>query len=53
MKTENRGGKRENSGRKKDYDEKTKKVAFIVPEKKVTELKDYVRPLIDKWKIKR
>lgn len=40
---ENRGGKRENSGRKKI--ENGKRVSFIIPENKIEELKQFIKKL--------
>ena len=47
--TENRGGKRENSGSKPKYSEPTKTVAFRCPESKIEELKEIVNNQLNVW----
>lgn len=51
-KKENRGGKRAASGRKKNYNEKTKTVAFRCPLSKVDELKIIVKSKFSEWSVK-
>lgn len=46
-----RGGKRANSGTKKQYTEETTTVAFRVPKSKVSEIKELVQHKLLSWKI--
>ena len=47
-----KGGKRENAGRKKEYNEPTKTVSFRCPLSKIDELKLYVKSKLSEWYVK-
>jgi len=46
------GGKRQNAGRKSQYKEETKTVAFRCPLSKVDELKFIVKSKLSEWSVK-
>ena len=46
---EKRGGKRENAGRKKKFNEPTTYVAFYIPNSKVIEFKEYANKKIKEY----
>jgi len=52
MEKTNRGGKRQGSGAKPQYNEKTTTIAFRCPISKVDELKVLVNSKLTEWKIK-
>lgn len=45
---ENRGGKRQNSGRKQKYGEPTETISFRVPVSMIKELKEYIKKKLEK-----
>lgn len=51
-KTENRGGSGRNQGRKKIYDEPTKRIYITIPESKEEEIKIKLDNVLEKYKVK-
>ena len=47
-----KGGKRENAGRKKEYNEPTTTVSYRVPVSKVDEINEIVNGKLSEWSVK-